>query len=92
MKNVYIRNALAEIASSFTRHYPTQKQLLTYAWIAIAEKPGDYTGEAYIGIGYAIMRHKWEIYYMPEPSGKPSHEPSNRRAKKKLKKFINKGY
>ncbi len=88
MKNVYIRNALSEIASSFTRHYPTQKQLLTYAWIAIAEKPGDYTEEAYIGIGYAVMRHKWEIYFMPEPGGKPSHSASNWRAKRVLKKHL----
>jgi len=88
MKNIYICNALAEIASCFTRHYPTQKQLLTFAWIAIAEKPGDYTTEAYIGIGYAVMRHKWEIYYMPEPSGFMSKHPSIRRASRKLKEYI----
>ncbi len=88
MKNVYIRNALTEIASSFTRHYPTQRQLLTYAWIAIAEKPGDYTEEAYIGIGYAVMRHKWEIYYMPEPKRWHSDDTGNRRARKKIKEYV----
>ncbi len=88
MENVYIRNALSDIASSFTRHYPTQKQLLTYAWIAIAEKPGDYTEEAYIGIGYAVMRHKWEIYFMPEPSGKPSNHASIQRANRAVKKCL----
>ena len=88
MRDVNIRNALADIAAGFTRDYSTQKTLLAHAWIAIAEKPGDYTADSYIGIGYAVMRHKWEIYYMPEPKGRPSNSASNQRAVKKLKKFI----
>ena len=88
MQNVEIRNALSDIAAAFTRDYHTQKTLITYAWIAISEKPGDYTTEAYIGIGYAVMRHKWEIYYMPEPSGFTSKHPSIRRASRKLKEYV----
>jgi hypothetical protein len=79
-----LRNALSEIAAAFTRDYETQKTLLAHAWIAVSERPADYTTEAYIGIGYAVMRHKWEVYYM-EPNGKRSSLPANRRAKRKLK-------
>jgi hypothetical protein len=65
--------------------------LLAHAWIAIAEKPGDYTADSYIGIGYAVMRHKWEIYYMPEPKRWAADDNGNRRAKKSLKKYVKKG-
>lgn len=92
MRDVNIRNALADIAAGFTRDYSTQKTLLAHAWIAIAEKPGDYTTDSYIGIGYAVMRHKYEIYYAPERDDKPSNDPGSRRAKRCLKKYTQNGY
>ena len=88
MLDAYVRNALADIAAGFTRSPSMQKTLLSYAWIEIAERPGNYVADYYIGVGYAVMRHKWEIYYMPEPKGRPSNSASNQRAVKKLKKFI----
>jgi len=87
--NVRLRNALSDIAGAFARDYETQKTLLAHAWIAIGEKPADYTIDAYIGIGYAVMRKKWEIYYMPEPKSKPSNNPSSRRAKRKVREYLN---
>jgi len=91
MQDVYIRNALADIAAGFTRDYSTQKTLLAHAWIAIGEKAWYYTAEYYIGVGYAVMRHKWEIYYMPEPKRWASDDNGNRRAKKSFKKYVEKG-
>jgi hypothetical protein len=86
-----LRNALSDIAGAFTRDYSTQKTLLAHAWIAISEKPADYTTEAYIGIGYAVMRHKWEVYYASPPKRWRSDDPAGRRAKKELKKYVKSG-
>lgn len=90
-ENTNVRNALSEISAAFTRNHGIQKTLLAHAWIAIAEKPRDYTLPAYIGIGYAVMRHKYEIYYMAIPDRYASDDPGNRRAKKVFKSYVKNG-
>ena len=89
--NVTIRNCFLDLSCAFSRNIEIQKTLLAQAWIAVSEMPRDYTEEAYIGRGYEVMRHKYEIYYAPVGGGRPSHMPANRRAKKILKSYVNYG-
>lgn len=87
-ENTDVRNALSDMSAAFSRNIGIQKTILAHAWIAIAEKPKDYTIKAYIGIGYAVMRNKYEIYYMPVDSKYASWDAGNQRARKILKKYI----
>ena len=86
-----LRQEIVDLAKSFTRHKPTQATLLCIAWEQISQMPPGYTDRAYIGAAYGIMRHKYEIYYMPIPKGRPSHDTGIRRAGRKLKKLTNNG-
>jgi hypothetical protein len=82
-----LRNAFSDIAGAFTWDCNIQKTLLAHAWIAVSERPADYTTEAYIGIGYAVMRHKWEVYYMRE-GGRRGNEASTQRANRALRRHV----
>jgi len=79
--------ALEEISGALSRKRNIQKDLLVCAWIAIAESEGHYTIEYYTSLGYAVMRHRYEIYYMPPPKRRASDDPGIRRVRKKIKKF-----
>ena len=79
--------ALDDFAGAFSRKKNIKKDLLASAWIAIAESDHIYTIEYYTKLGYAVMRNKYELYYMDIPKRMVSDDPGNRRARKKLKKF-----
>ena len=81
--------ALEEISRAFSRKKAIQKELLASAWIAIAESDRHYTTEYYTSLGYAVMRHKYELYYMPVPKGKRSSDPGLQRVRRKVKQFVN---
>ena len=79
--------ALDDFAGAFSRKKNIKKDLLACAWITIAEADHVYTDEYYIKLGYAVMRRKYELYYMPVPIKYNSKDPGNRRCLEKVKKF-----
>ena len=79
--------ALDDFAGAFSRKKNIKKDLLACAWITIAEADHVYTDEYYIKLGYAVMRNKYELYYMDMPKKFTSWDKGIRRSKKKIKKF-----
>jgi hypothetical protein len=86
-----IRQAVVNIAKSFTRNRKSQAWLLRKAWITLAEAPWYWSDDAYISTAYAVMRHNYEIYVMELPKRHRSDDPGTRRATRKMKKFVLRG-
>lgn len=86
-----IRQAMLNIAKSFTRNRKAQAWLYRKGCVAVSEKPWYWTDEAYISTAYAVMRHNYEIYVMELPSRHRSDDPGTRRATRNMKKFVLRG-
>jgi hypothetical protein len=79
---------IQDLACAFTRKKREQDTLVAKAWCAIAERFSGKTDEYYLRTAYAVMRHHYEIYQMPEPECYVSWDPGIRRAGKYVKSMV----
>jgi hypothetical protein len=86
----FLRQAIVRLARSFVDDPRHQRWLITQAWIRISQELGhDKTERYYLSEAYCRMRHKYEVYLMPEPKPwrKRSEDPGIQRARYHLRRI-----
>ena len=64
-KYATVKTYIECLSKEFTRNPEAQDDLYYTGWLSIADKPGDYTIEAYCEIAARAMTRKYYLYYMP---------------------------
>ena len=80
-------NKIVELINSITKDENQRRDLLAKVWVMLGEEESDKTHDYYWKKAYALIRDRYERYYMPKPKGKPANDPAIRRFRRKFKNF-----
>ena len=80
-------NKIVELINSVTKDENQRRDLLAKVWVMLGEEEPDKIYEYYLGKAYALIRDRYERYYMPKPKRWASDDAGIQRLNTNFDKF-----